>query len=621
MMIFSLLLAAAPVIWMGWNHEPDDFLNRRGGRGNGSTYGEWVPKCYDRLHSEELMKKAADAGVNLIYCHYFKGFGLRHEHDNMERTKEIVRNAHRYGVKVIGYCTFGTLVSETMPDEIPDFDDWIARKPDGSPVAYPGQEFRPSPCRLCDGYLSYMEKVIDYGATEIGLDGFHFDNALLNNCHCERCQRAFRTWLADNVPNPRPICGLRHFGHVKIPIESMTWSNDIDRNPVSLWRNRFRHESNDESVGRIFRRVRSHGKTVVFNPAYFEKGVRDSACYAKNGLTADFNFIENCRAVHRRNGTNVTQVLGFKMAQRFGFRLFDGTSFAQVGEKDPVPRETSMRRFYAQQMIYGGIAGTPSATRYMMHGDRMLIDEPGFYALMRTALPYFRDHYGLYDGKAVARTKFLFSMTAFNGGKGNNSPAFLDYTRLSEEMNEAKIPYVVIMDGDIASVAPGETIVLCEMRHAKTSQYGALAAAAARGVRIVRTGPYGWVDENGYGREDTNPVYDLRGIPGVLREIPSDLAIPVLGPDGKPVPGVLVETAVNSAGEFVFSLFNVGNAEPVKTLAVVLDDPRLAAAEKAELFSFEPGCSLAKAEKAGAKFTLEVKDLVTMATIRFTKDN
>ena len=66
MTIFSLILAATPVIWMGWDHEPDDFLNRRGGRGNGSTYGEWVPKCYDRLHSEELMKKAIEFSDGVV---------------------------------------------------------------------------------------------------------------------------------------------------------------------------------------------------------------------------------------------------------------------------------------------------------------------------------------------------------------------------------------------------------------------------------------------------------------------------------------------------------------------------------------------------------------------------
>ena len=81
--------ADGPVVWMGWAHEPDDFLLRRGSAGSGGTYGAWLPKCNRRHHSAELFDKATDLGVNLIYAHYFKGFGLEHERANMEKTREI----------------------------------------------------------------------------------------------------------------------------------------------------------------------------------------------------------------------------------------------------------------------------------------------------------------------------------------------------------------------------------------------------------------------------------------------------------------------------------------------------------------------------------------------------
>ena len=48
-----------PIVWSYWNHEPIYHLKRMANDG-GSVFslGEWVDTWYDRLHSEELIKKA-----------------------------------------------------------------------------------------------------------------------------------------------------------------------------------------------------------------------------------------------------------------------------------------------------------------------------------------------------------------------------------------------------------------------------------------------------------------------------------------------------------------------------------------------------------------------------------
>ena len=103
MLTVKLLLLAT--VWTYWNHEPADHLRRMSySAPSVFTLGEWLPEWYERLHGEELIGKAASLGVDTVYCHFFKGFGLKHEHDEMERTREFAKIAHSRGVKVLGYC-------------------------------------------------------------------------------------------------------------------------------------------------------------------------------------------------------------------------------------------------------------------------------------------------------------------------------------------------------------------------------------------------------------------------------------------------------------------------------------------------------------------------------------
>ena len=104
------------LVWAFWGHEPKQFYQRRHSDlwsqlGN----GEWIPDWYDRLHTEEAIAKAAAMGVNEIYTHYYKGFGLKMEHDDMMRTAEVVQIAHKYGIKVRRYRLLSTSRSRVLP--------------------------------------------------------------------------------------------------------------------------------------------------------------------------------------------------------------------------------------------------------------------------------------------------------------------------------------------------------------------------------------------------------------------------------------------------------------------------------------------------------------------------
>ena len=183
-----------PIMWSYWNHEPIYHLKRMGNDG-GTVFslGEWVDEWYDRIHSEELIKKGADLGINTIYTHFYKGSGLVFEKEEMNRTKELTKIAHKYGISVLGYMSMGSIYTENITREIPDVKDMLVIDHNGKyhPTLF-DQYYRPRPCYNNDKYLAYLKKVIKYGIEEVGLDGFHFDNSTFTFCYCDNCQKKFK---------------------------------------------------------------------------------------------------------------------------------------------------------------------------------------------------------------------------------------------------------------------------------------------------------------------------------------------------------------------------------------------------------------------------------------------
>ncbi|GMV82990.1 MAG: hypothetical protein AMXMBFR7_41740 [Planctomycetota bacterium] len=195
--------------------EPLYFLKYRGGQ---STELEAE---YERAHSDESLDALAAAGINLVWIHYFKGFGLEFEADEMERTADYIRRAHERGIKVAAYVTLGSLTPETLLSEEPEAQNWLQINQDGQPpscqTSY--QCFRVRPCYNCEGYLRYMERVCG-AAIEAGSDMIHFDNIGFNaepdTCHCPVCVAAFREMLREAYgpqEEDTRAAGIARFGH------------------------------------------------------------------------------------------------------------------------------------------------------------------------------------------------------------------------------------------------------------------------------------------------------------------------------------------------------------------------------------------------------------------------
>jgi hypothetical protein len=185
----------APVVLAG-NWEPLIFRRRVGG---GSTD---VAELYRREHTETLVRRLKENGVNLLITHYFKGFGLKAEAGDIRQARKLIRLCHRHGIRVGGYIG-DTMILETLLAEEPKAASWHQVGPDGTAIHYGGtQTFRFKWCRTNPAFMIYMKKLLAQAIAD-GLDLIHFDNYLEKpepfSCHCRWCVAAFRRFLRTSL--------------------------------------------------------------------------------------------------------------------------------------------------------------------------------------------------------------------------------------------------------------------------------------------------------------------------------------------------------------------------------------------------------------------------------------
>jgi len=126
-------------------------------------YGMWEPVYFEKLrghnhdapdaanefrHTAAFVDYLASEGINQLWTHFFKGFGLDFEHEEMERNRGLAELCHEKGIRVIAYCTFGTIVPDTILKEAPDALSWAQVNEDGrfTSCQTAHQNFRVRPC-------------------------------------------------------------------------------------------------------------------------------------------------------------------------------------------------------------------------------------------------------------------------------------------------------------------------------------------------------------------------------------------------------------------------------------------------------------------------------------------
>ena len=261
------------VVFSG-DHEPLIFRRRRG-----SARAD-EERIYLEHHSRQYVERLAASGVNWYRMHFFKGFGLKHERQEIDLAAGLAALCHECGIRVELYTQFGTLQYETFLDEVPESRDWVQVNQLGQPITitYGHQDFRWMPCVSRDGYWRYLQEVVRVGIEEVGADGFGFDNVALGtepeSCHCPACREGFVRFLKEKYRTDGPegrAAARERFGFDVLdyvaPPTWNRWCQPVDYrviiSPVTQEWVQFRCEMQRRRFEQMERHIRSLSDEVV----------------------------------------------------------------------------------------------------------------------------------------------------------------------------------------------------------------------------------------------------------------------------------------------------------------------------------------------------------------------
>ncbi len=220
------------------SHEPLAFLRRRGGLKRG--YAEE----YERYHTPENVAILAKLlGPGGMHCtHFYKGMGLKHEAEEMERGFALAREMHRQG---LGVCLYlgGTMHTETMYQDHPEAREWACVATDGEPITYMMyQLWRHFACLNNPGYRAFVRGLCDMAIERGEADWIWFDNNILRaeprSCRCRHCLEMFPRRVMEKYDERTRV---ERFGYADLSdIRPPAWSESWPPNRL--------HELNDPVI-------------------------------------------------------------------------------------------------------------------------------------------------------------------------------------------------------------------------------------------------------------------------------------------------------------------------------------------------------------------------------------
>ena len=582
-----------PLVWAFWGHEPKQFYQRR----HSDLYsqlgnGEWIPDWYDRLHTEEAIAKAAAMGVNEIYTHYYKGFGLKMELDDMMRTAEVVQIAHRYGIKVIGYCTIGTFYYETLEDELPGAIGCSIIGIDGQPVHpdFEGGFFsRNYVCYNASLYFDeYYPKLIEFGLNTVKLDGFHFDNGSNGICYCSRCVEAYREYLRKNVPDPKEYA-LHSFNHVSIP------GVNSQNEPLRLHYLKYRRELCAWRHRKTFQLVKkiNPDAIVLYNCGIGRFTPPGYAGYdpAFTPPEADQVFIETGSFINYKDGKLTSTVPGFKLGKRAGLAVLN-TSWLHNEKSLRIPETAEeITLFQAESMVFGSDCGSNWLARPLKSGKGgMVMDTEPHHELLSRIFHYYLDHPELYaESRPCAKVKILYHPDSRLMDLDHKTAGEV-FKNTCNELFKRHIPVEVVFPGD--EIPADETLLLPGTVLLSDEDVRAIKALPCRVIAVTPAGIY-----NEHGAERCTPAFPA----GTLDDLKSGFEVNT--------PAILLETALAPDGSKLVHLINCNNSVDVQNVTVKLPF----SAASVEAFSYETGIRAEMTEQNVAV----INSFRTLCTLKF----
>jgi len=480
------------------SHEPLQFGLRRGGMGE-----DW-PERYEKQHSEENLRLMAGLGSRYERLHFYKGFGLQFEMPEIRRSMEAARIMHDLGMKVSVYVG-GSMFIETFYRETPEAVNWEQRDQYGRAVPYlvGTQTFRHMPCPNSREYRDYIKRVLDVGIDSVRTDQFFFDNYFLRaepkSCRCERCIKAFKTFLKRRYPSEKET--RERFGYPSVDwIRVNEWDTfnrpedvqSVDDPVLQEWV-RFRCESLADQCREFYDYVKGRNPAIsvgfnlkglyslnriwynaVYHPLF--EGHCDFFCFDIGGMQPGLD---------PETGALVSEIRSYKTARTLDMACSSGSPGIEMAEQMAFNNQKYLEGFgyhgagynhYAQRVF------TPLAEFFREYNDR---------------------YYTETDNVADCAVFRSWPSMAYSV-----SSTWIPTVLAEQVLIQHKLPFDIIFDRHIDRISRYGAVILPGQESLSTENIERLTNYVRAGGTLVFTG--NTADYNGYrARRRVNPLLAL----------------------------------------------------------------------------------------------------------------
>jgi Beta-galactosidase len=451
---------------------------------------EWE-EWYKKTHEYEALQQMADASYELIEIHFLYGFGLKSERKEVELTRKMTANAHRAGLKVVGYLQFFSVQQELFFRENPWAEKCLQLKADGTRHQYDYD--RPALCFSHEKVRQYYLDGIKLGLEYCNLDGIRLDNDYYRGCYCEKCRELFRQYLHSKFSpdEAERVFGLRDLRDIVMP------PHQRGSDPAWLEMVRFRHQQRQQMMKLLKNKIRAIKPDGILggNPAVtrrIEDTSRINVYLPDLGETHDLVCAENSLFPARHESTIRGQYLAYKYGQAANFSVFASHHLYRDGRIrwPETSEECALSLFEA--LAFGG--HTPCTTwGIRKDGDKTLYQRPEFMRATFAMAEFLKQHRALFTEAKCAATVGIYTNRESQIADSEICFASLQGAVLS--LLQGQIPFRLVPFDNAEPLKGLDLLIVPNVRLISDAQLKVLQAFADRGGKILMTGESGKFDE------------------------------------------------------------------------------------------------------------------------------
>ena len=453
-------------------------------------------ELYKAEHSEETVKKLAEIGVNTIITAYYKGLGFEVEKPDMEYARQLVRRAHKHGLKVGLYIRWDNIITESILNEVPRARNWLRIDQDGNIPGY--DYYRHFICFNCKAYEDYLKKIVAYAIEHVKGDMILFDGGSFGGeggaCHCQRCRKGFTAFLKKKYGRKPKIArerfGFSGLSHVQPPTivpQRPLHTITTVRDPVRQEWMEFRCRSFTDFHHRMSRYVKKLNPEVAM---LLNCGVNSTATngafYAAVDLPSiasenDVIFDENHEDPYiTDDGVLVSHIPHYKMGRAVNNLVISYQSRCRSARQTTLSIAEAMT--FNQQTL-GEMSGGFSA----------FLEDCTYLNEKKMCIQFFNQHKQLYRDSDV-----LTNVAVWSSAKSlslNNVQTHQGLALAVQTLSQGHVPFDFVLDGDLADLSKYDVLVLPDVESMSTAEIGLVEDYVKAGGGVVATEKTSQFDE------------------------------------------------------------------------------------------------------------------------------